>query len=415
MTISNLKYTVAAALCAAVVCAPAQSSFRDLEKAVDATFDAARESREQNAAASDVRAIFAKAKEAADDEDKLNLCGFYTGMSKSDATTLGNYYKLKPDELETEGDPVYEIKLSLKGLRRVTKGGNTFEELAQAVANRIGDLRHDYETDTWGIKTIDGIVVTMSEKDGFKMVDVEIKNAAYMMARIKREAAEHKVREEREAAIMNTLKNGKVQLWEDGPYWAVKNIGAEKPWESGFHFWWGDTVGYRREGDAWVASDGSSSNFSFDADNTPTFDKDTSTLLREGWIVSKDDSFVLAPEHDAAQIHWGGGWRIPTKQELEDLNKKCDWVWTTINGVNGYIVSGKGNFSSASIFLPAAGYGYGTSLYDAGSDGVYWSSVPRGSNSHYAWSLNFDSGGHYTYGIRRFYGQSVRPVQGFAE
>ena len=41
----------------------------------------------------------------------------------------------------------------------------------------------------------------------------------------------------------------KVQLWAGGPYWATTNIGAEKPEEYGYYFWWGDTVGYKREGD----------------------------------------------------------------------------------------------------------------------------------------------------------------------
>ena len=54
-----------------------------------------------------------------------------------------------------------------------------------------------------------------------------------------------------------------VQLWEGGPYWATTNIGADKPEDAGLYFWWGDTVGYRRSGDAWVASDGSNRNFSF--------------------------------------------------------------------------------------------------------------------------------------------------------
>ena len=53
-------------LSAAIASARAQSSFRDFTDSVDATMDAVRESREQNAAASDVRAIFARAKAAAE-------------------------------------------------------------------------------------------------------------------------------------------------------------------------------------------------------------------------------------------------------------------------------------------------------------------------------------------------------------
>ena len=41
-------------------------------------------------------------------------------------------------------------------------------------------------------------------------------------------------------------KLGGVQLWENGPYWAECNVGATKPEEYGYYFWWGDTVGYAR-------------------------------------------------------------------------------------------------------------------------------------------------------------------------
>lgn len=204
----------------------------------------------------------------------------------------------------------------------------------------------------------------------------------------------------------------KVQLWDGGPYWATTNIGAEKPEDYGYYFWWGDTVGYKRENDKWVASDGSNSNLSFTRDNTPTYNKSIPTLQSEGWITADG---VLAPEYDAAKKHWGGDWRMPTKQEFGDLNSKCDWVWTTLNGVNGYIVRGKGDYSSKSIFLPCAGRGDGTSLGGAGSYGYYWSSFPY--SSHFdAWYLEFRSSYHYwdTH-YTRFYGQSVRPLQGFTK
>lgn len=214
----------------------------------------------------------------------------------------------------------------------------------------------------------------------------------------------------------------KVQLWEGGPYWATTNIGAEEPWEYGYYFWWGDTVGYKRENDKWVASDGSNSNFSFDSNNTPTYGKGNSTLQSEGWIISKDGTYVLAPEHDAAQVQWGGDWRMPTYRELYDLcHSKCDWTWSSMNGVNGYIVCGRGSYASNSIFLPCAGYGSGTSLRDSGLYGRYWSSVLRGGN-YYTWHLYFYSGNYNTTDGRgrdksylRYLGQSIRPVQGFTK
>ena len=206
----------------------------------------------------------------------------------------------------------------------------------------------------------------------------------------------------------------KVQLWERGPYWATTNLGAKKPEEYGFYFWWGDTVGYTRKGNFWAARDGSSSNFSFRGGekNTPTENKDISALERAGWLTVQG---VLTPDHDAAHVQWGDAWRMPTKQELDDLNSKCDWNWTTQNGVNGYIVRGRGRYADKSIFLPTSGSGYGPSLIGAGSYGGYWSSVPR-SDSYYAYELSFDSGNHTTgYYGRRFYGRAIRPVQGFAK
>ena len=203
----------------------------------------------------------------------------------------------------------------------------------------------------------------------------------------------------------------KVQLWANGPYWATTNIGAEEPWESGYYFWWGDTVGYKRVNDAWVASDDSSANFSFDLGNTLTYNKSIDTLKSQGWITA---DAVLAPKHDAAHVHWGGNWRMPTKQELVALKDKCDWTWTMTNGVKGCVIRGRGDYASNSIFLPAVGECDGTLLYYSDSEGCYWSSVPS-SDSGRAWYHDFNSGGSLTHYSYRYRGRSVRPVQGFTK
>ena len=212
------------------------------------------------------------------------------------------------------------------------------------------------------------------------------------------------------AFVVSSSAHKGFQLWEDGPYWAETNIGAEKPWDYGYYFWWGDTVGYKMEDGerTWVASDGSSRNFKFEEKNTPSYGKSINTLRNDGWITEAD---VLAPEHDAAHVHWGGNWRMPTSQELNDLYEKCDWTWTIVNGVNGYVVRGKGDYSAVSIFLPAAGYGLGVSRVIPGCDGHYGASVPYSdsSNSRY---LHFYSSGHCVDSNYRYFGRSVRPVQG---
>ena len=216
-----------------------------------------------------------------------------------------------------------------------------------------------------------------------------------------------------------TIDRCMVQLWENGPVWAMENIGAENPWDYGYYFWWGDTVGYKRENNAWVASDGSSQNFSFRPYRAPTSSKVNDTLMREGWITADG---VLAPEHDAAQMHWGGSWRMPTDSECSALVDNCDWTWTTTNGVSGYVVRGRGAFADASIFLPAVGCGYELSTESAGSSGCYWSSVPDGEyyaeESVSAYRLWFYIVAEDLYWVGtelRGYGGGVRPVQGFSE
>ena len=99
---------------------------------------------------------------------------------------------------------------------------------------------------------------------------------------------------------------GNVQLWEGGPCWADRNIGAKKPEDCGLYFWWGDTKGHRP-------------GYNFDWDNSYTYGKSVAELQSAGWVTSGG---VLAPSHDAAHVKWGGAWRMPTLQELRDLNDK---------------------------------------------------------------------------------------------
>ena len=157
------------------------------------------------------------------------------------------------------------------------------------------------------------------------------------------------------------------------------------------------------------------SNFLFSGDNTPTYGKSISDMEREGWIEKKNGTYVLTSNHDAAQAHCGGAWRMPTKDEFDNLSKKCEWIWDTRNSVNGYVVRGRGNYASKSIFLPAGGRGHGAAQICFGFSGSYWSSVPY-SGSDCAYELDFSSlGRNTTYYNTCGYGRLVRPVQGFTK
>ena len=213
-------------------------------------------------------------------------------------------------------------------------------------------------------------------------------------------------------------KHQGVQLWEGGPYWADRNVGASRPEDYGLYFWWGDTVGYRPSADGTFGF-----NFAYTNSVIYTYGKSLSELQSAGWVTvlqsqsfGVDPSGVLVPSHDAAHVYWGGAWRMPTGRELYDLCTKCDLTWTMLNGVKGYVFRGRGAYASNSIFLPCAGYGLGTSLGGAGSYGDYWSSVTAARPAGYACALFFTNlREHYTGNTSRDLGFPVRPVQGFTK
>ncbi len=162
--------------------------------------------------------------------------------------------------------------------------------------------------------------------------------------------------------------------------WATCNMGANSPWDYGDYYAWGETN---------TKSD-------FTADNSVTYAKNMATI----------DSIAGNPTYDAARASWGGTWRLPTREEIDEL-VKCKRKWTTKGGHKGYKITGpNGN----SIFLPAAGWRGGTSLYEAGVHGYYWSAMPDENDTSIAYALYFFRGyfcGHWNY---RHYGLSVRPV-----
>ena len=99
---------------------------------------------------------------------------------------------------------------------------------------------------------------------------------------------------------------------------------------------------------------------------------------------------------------------MPTKAEIDELIENCDYEWTEVNGVEGGKFTSRKN--GKSIFLPAAGYCEGTSLYGAGEDGFYWSSTQWGyQNAHRLYVGSGGRGGDYS---TRSLGYAVRAVSG---
>ena len=157
--------------------------------------------------------------------------------------------------------------------------------------------------------------------------------------------------------------------------WATCNVGADSPEDRGNYYAWGETYTKSKY--------------------------NSSTCSTYG--VTMDD-FSGDSDYDTATANWGGSWRMPTSEEMQELVDDCSWEWAT----NGYLVTGQ---NGNSIFIIAAGVYDGSSLSSAGSSGYYWSSTPYESNTSNAYGLNFNSGYYEVYNLNgRGAGRSVRPV-----
>ena len=197
---------------------------------------------------------------------------------------------------------------------------------------------------------------------------------------VKAEQARMEAKEKAKQAVARTttgMHNGheRVDLGLS-VLWATCNVGASSPSDYGNYYAWGETK----------------TKSSYMADNSRTDE-----------VIMSDISGNT--RYDAATANWGGGWRMPTKEEFEELLDKCNWQWTSQGGRKGYKVTGpNGN----SIFLPAAGWRLRTSLI-SGDGGYYWSSMLDGSYT-VPYRLHFRSDSHYVEHGYRDGEHSVRPV-----
>ena len=186
--------------------------------------------------------------------------------------------------------------------------------------------------------------------------------------------------------------------------WASFNVGAEKPEDYGDYFAWGETEVKSRYDD---------DNYKF-RESGEFRDIKFNKYITDSGYGTEDGRTVLEPEDDAAHVKWGDSWRMPTKAEWDELRENCTWTWMTVNGVNGFRISGsKPGYTDRYIFLPAANYCGGQ--YKACSDYMdvdymswYWSSS-LSDGSSYAESVIFNSKYINESGSRSI-GASIRPV-----
>ena len=128
-----------------------------------------------------------------------------------------------------------------------------------------------------------------------------------------------------------------------GLKWAACNLGADKPEEYGDYYCWSSTEPFSYSIPSISTKDGTNyrvTKYSFKASH--------------GLHDYLDYLDNLDPEDDAAHVQLGGKWRMPTKEEWQELMDECAWICTQYHGVWGIRVTSKTNGNS--LFFPAAGW-----------------------------------------------------------
>jgi uncharacterized protein (TIGR02145 family) len=208
-----------------------------------------------------------------------------------------------------------------------------------------------------------------------------------------------------------TLEDGDNHEYVDlglpsGTLWATCNVGATTPEEYGDYFAWGETQ--TKSTYNWNTYQYQSQYCMGGGNGMLTKYCNDSSYGYNGYT---DTLTMLLPEDDAATANWSSDWRMPTKEEWQELYNNTTDTWTTQNGVNGRLfTASNGN----SLFLPAAGSRSEDELYDAGYYGTYWSSSLYTDYPVSAWNFDISPGGGYTgmeNGYVRDCGLSVRAVR----
>jgi len=170
--------------------------------------------------------------------------------------------------------------------------------------------------------------------------------------------------------------------------WAPFNVGCDRPslFMTGGYYGYGDPTGKL----------------------TSIDDKSCSMY----WNVSSQEDYS-GTEYDIARVQWGGRWRTPRQEDMDELINRCQWTYIQPEGVApGYLIIGpNGN----RIYLPMAGFRYEFDYYELGKMGYYWITSPREEkvtdlSGFVGLALTLVPGGlQYGYAIVNN-GFSVRPV-----
>lgn len=262
----------------------------------------------------------------------------------------------------------------------------TWYPFAGSISDIDGDLMTVGSATRWWSVTVDEYYANCLHVNGRGSVDSENRNnrAAVNSVRCYKIGSTSSESETPEEPEMPT--HGRIIDLGLSVDWAGWNIGASKPEGYGAYYAWGE-VSVKR-------------------------DYSLETYKYYDWYLESYDYIgteISGTKYDAASASWGDEWRMPTKNEVEELINECEWIRDEYNGVYGYYVIGpNGN----SIFLPFAGYYDGKDNYDEGHYGRYWVGQINNSQNDGAYFLSMasDYSKREVINWYRYHGFTIRAV-----
>ena len=134
--------------------------------------------------------------------------------------------------------------------------------------------------------------------------------------------------EKKEAKISNSDDLLYVDLGlPSGLKWAKCNVGAKKETDYGDYFMWGSAEPNTKTTCNWMKNP-----FNNGSDSC---DEEYFNAHKSEWL---DDNDNLKSEYDAARANMGGDWRMPTRDDFQELLDNTDSEW--IGDYNGTGVDG---------------------------------------------------------------------------
>lgn len=194
---------------------------------------------------------------------------------------------------------------------------------------------------------------------------------------------------------------GDNERWVDlglSVLWAAYNVGASSPEEYGGYYAWGET----EEKDSYEFSNYKHRE-NIDDDHYHFGD------ICSCWTYKFIGNEISGTSYDVAHVKWGGGARMPTSADIQELLNKCTLTVGYYNGVHGdYFIGPNGN----SIFFPSAGYRNNHNSNE-GASGSYWTGTYGGSDyrGDYSYKLSCHGIDDELSLLIRDSGCSVRPVK----